>query len=78
MRWRAVDCGSVKSDHADWQGLNEAVRASGASHVFVAHAYNTVFRRWLDEQGYDAGIVTVEFGGDDDPEGEPDFRDTRN
>lgn len=65
-RRRAADRGFVMSDHADWSGLNRAIRATEAERVFVTHGYTSVFRRWLEEQGYDAGIVQTEFGGDDD------------
>ncbi|TGD66350.1 ligase-associated DNA damage response exonuclease [Tabrizicola sp. WMC-M-20] len=74
-RRRGLDTGFVISDHADWPGLNTAIRATGAERVFVTHGYTTPFRRWLEEQGYDAGIVQTEFGGDEadtDTEAEPD------
>jgi putative mRNA 3-end processing factor len=64
-RRRAADRGFVMSDHADWAGLNEAIRATGCEKVFVTHGYTSVFRRWLEEQGYEAGIVESEFGGGD-------------
>ena len=44
--------------------LPESVRATGADRVFVTHGYTAVFRRWLAEQGYDAGIVATEYGGE--------------
>ena len=64
-RRRSADRGFVMSDHADWDGLNSAIAATGAERVFVTHGYTSVFRRWLEEQGYDAGIVETEYGGDD-------------
>ena len=70
-RRRSADRGFVMSDHADWEGLNTAIAATAAERVFVTHGYTSVFRRWLEEQGYDAGIVETEFGGDDaEEEGE--------
>jgi putative mRNA 3-end processing factor len=63
-RRRSVDRGFVLSDHADWAGLNEAVRATGAERIFVTHGYTAVFRRWLEEQGYEAGIVQTEYEGE--------------
>ena len=65
-RRRAADRGFVLSDHADWEGLNRAIRATGCERVFVTHGYTSVFRRWLEEQGYDAGVVETEFGTDAD------------
>jgi putative mRNA 3-end processing factor len=56
-RRRGAGTGFVMSDHADWPGLNTAIRATGAERVFVTHGYTSSFRRWLAEQGYDAGIV---------------------
>jgi putative mRNA 3-end processing factor len=63
-RRRAADRGFVVSDHADWDGLNAAIRATGASRVFVTHGYTSQFSRWLSEQGYEAGIVETEYGGE--------------
>lgn len=65
-RRRAADRGFVMSDHADWTGLTTAIRETGANCIFVTHGYTSVFRRYLSEQGYDAGIVETEFGADDE------------
>ena len=67
-RRRSADRGFVMSDHADWSGLNEAIKATGCERVFVTHGYTYAFRNWLEQQGYDAGIVTTEFGDSDDQE----------
>ncbi|WP_138465059.1 ligase-associated DNA damage response exonuclease [Poseidonocella sp. HB161398] len=56
-RRRSMDRGFVLSDHADWDGLNSAIRATGAERVFATHGYTEVFRRWLESQGYDAAVV---------------------
>ncbi|MXQ08587.1 ligase-associated DNA damage response exonuclease [Alphaproteobacteria bacterium GH1-50] len=64
-RRRSADRGFVMSDHADWDGLNSAIAATGAERVYVTHGYTSVFHRWLEEQGYDAGVVETEYGGDD-------------
>ncbi|WP_299841416.1 ligase-associated DNA damage response exonuclease [uncultured Jannaschia sp.] len=61
-RRRAADRGFVVSDHADWAGLNMAVRETGAARIFATHGYTAVFRQWLEEQGYDAQIVATEYG----------------
>lgn len=63
-RRRAADRGFVMSDHADWDGLNSAIKATGAERIFVTHGYTSVFSRWLSEQGYDAQIVQTEFGAE--------------
>lgn len=49
-RRKGVDRGFVLSDHADWPGLNEAVKATGAENVYVTHGYKSVFARWLREK----------------------------
>ncbi|MEM1273697.1 MAG: ligase-associated DNA damage response exonuclease [Pseudomonadota bacterium] len=63
-RRRAADRGFVISDHADWPGLNAAIAATGAEKVFVTHGYTAQFARWLDMQGYQAGIVNTDFTGE--------------
>ncbi|MEL6169328.1 MAG: ligase-associated DNA damage response exonuclease [Pseudomonadota bacterium] len=63
-RRRAADRGFILSDHADWQGLNTAIRETGAERVLVTHGYTDIFARWLTEQGYDTGIVETEFEGE--------------
>lgn len=73
-RRRAVDRGFVLSDHADWEGLNQAIKATGAERIFVTHGYTDIFKRWLLDQGYDAHIVKTEFGG----ESEEDDNETMN
>ncbi|MFQ6550192.1 ligase-associated DNA damage response exonuclease [Aestuariibius sp. 2305UL40-4] len=65
-RRRAADRGFVISDHADWTGLNEAIGATGAERIFVTHGYTSIFRRWLEDQGYDAQIVETEYEGEAD------------
>jgi putative mRNA 3-end processing factor len=61
-RRRSLGTGFIVSDHADWDGLNSAIRATGCERVFVTHGYTAVFRKWLADQGYDAGIVQTEYG----------------
>ncbi len=87
-RRRGADRGFIVSDHADWEGLNTAIKATGAERIFVTHGYTSVFRRWLEDQGYDARIVATEYEGeyegegpesttsDPDPETEPEAQDT--
>ncbi len=55
--WNAADMGFVLSDHADWDGLNEAVAATGAEKIYVTHGYAEVFAKWLREKGKDAEIL---------------------
>lgn len=67
-RRRAMDRGFVISDHADWPGLHEAIRATGAEKIYATHGYTEIFARWLNTQGHDTEIVPTEFGGEDDIE----------
>lgn len=64
-RRRGTDRGFVMSDHADWAGLNAAIKATGAETNFVTHGYTAPFQRYLSEQGYDAHVVSTEYTGDD-------------
>jgi putative mRNA 3-end processing factor len=61
-RRRALDRGFVLSDHADWPGLQQAIRDSGAQRVIVTHGYVPVMVRWLREQGLQAEAFETEFG----------------
>ena len=61
-RRHGVDRGFVLSDHADWPGLQSAIRATGAERVIVTHGYEAVMVRWLREQGLQAGAFRTEFG----------------
>jgi putative mRNA 3-end processing factor len=68
-RRRAVDRGFVLSDHADWPGLLDAVKASGAGRVWVTHGYSAVLARHLSERGLDARVVPTRFEGELDTGG---------
>ena len=65
-RNRGVDRGFVMSDHADWRGLQTAIRATGAERVFVTHGSVAVMVRWLTEQGLQAQGFKTEYGDEDD------------
>lgn len=66
MRRRNADAGFALSDHADWPGLMEAVKATGAQKVFVTHGFQAAFSRYLNESGIEAGEVKTEFGDEDE------------
>lgn len=61
----ALDRGFVLSDHADWEGLNDAIAATGAETIYVTHGYTEIYSRWLREQGYDARTVQTKFGAEE-------------
>jgi putative mRNA 3-end processing factor len=73
VRRRNADAGFALSDHADWNGLLDSVKATGAQQVFVTHGFQSAFSRYLNECGISAAEVKTEFGLEDDekiPEGE--------
>jgi putative mRNA 3-end processing factor len=74
-RRQALDRGFVLSDHADWPGLQQAIRASGAERIIVTHGQVQVMIRWLNEQGLNAeAFSSAEFSvqyndhGHDEPD----------
>ena len=70
-RRRSVDRGFVLSDHADWPGLQRAIRLTGAPRVIVTHGYEGVMVRWLAEQGLQASAFSTEFGDEQEARQEP-------
>ncbi|MCB9162326.1 MAG: ligase-associated DNA damage response exonuclease [Caldilineaceae bacterium] len=63
-RRRAMDRGFVLSDHADWPGLLETIRATGAQRIGVTHGYVNQMTRYLNEHGWQAEVVPTRFEGD--------------
>jgi putative mRNA 3-end processing factor len=71
-RRRAADRGFVLSDHADWDGLNKAVLATGAENIYVTHGYQSIYTKWLiEEYGLNAVAVSTLYEGEgsEDQEG---------
>lgn len=64
-RRRAADRGFVLSDHADWDGLTQAIEATGCETVYLTHGYTASFSRYLSEIGYDAHEANTLYGGDE-------------
>ncbi len=67
-RRRAGDRGFVISDHADWLGLLDAIKATQAENIYVTHGYTDIFARYLGEIGLNAQVVPTEFGSDEENE----------
>ncbi len=63
-RRSAVDRGFVLSDHADWEGLNLAIKATQCEKVITTHGYTDIFTQWLNEQGIEAQVESTEFEGE--------------
>lgn len=67
VRRRNADAGFPLSDHADWDGLLQTVKATGAENVFVTHGFQAAFSRYLNEQGIaNAGEVKTKYGIEDE------------
>ncbi|HAW02101.1 MAG TPA: DNA ligase-associated DEXH box helicase, partial [Verrucomicrobiales bacterium] len=43
--------GLIVSDHADWEGLCQAIQATEAEQTFLTHGDGSVLSRWLTEKG---------------------------
>ena len=65
-RRRNTDAGFALSDHADWNGLLEAVKATGAQKVFATHGFQSAFSRFLNEHDIEAGEVKTAYGGEEE------------
>lgn len=61
---KATDRGFILSDHADWSGLNSAVKETGAETIFVTHGYKSAFCRWLQQEGLQAFEIETQFEGE--------------
>lgn len=65
-RWRSADAGFAISDHADWQGLITAIKATGAEKVHITHGQTAVFSKYLNEIGISAFELKTEFGDEEE------------
>lgn len=63
-RRRAADRGFVLSDHADWEGLLQAIEATGADRVDLTHGTTGPMTRYLQERGLDARALSTPFQGE--------------
>ena len=64
-RRRGYERGFVLSDHADWPGLLETVRQSGAQQVYVTHGQCDVLARYLNEvEGINSEPLSTLFEGE--------------
>lgn len=71
VRRRNADAGFALSDHADWNGLLQAIKATEAQKVFVTHGFQAAFSRYLNENGIEAAEVKTEYGTEEDEEAGP-------
>lgn len=66
VRRKNADAGFILSDHADWEGLLQAVKATGAEKVYVTHGFQSTFSRFLNESGIESGEVKTAYGGEEE------------
>jgi putative mRNA 3-end processing factor len=66
VRRKNADAGFALSDHADWEGLLSAVKATGAEKVYATHGFQSAFSRHLNEHGIEAGEVKTAFGNEEE------------
>ncbi|MEJ7610001.1 MAG: ligase-associated DNA damage response exonuclease [Ferruginibacter sp.] len=65
-RRKNADAGFALSDHADWEGLISAVKATGAEKVYATHGFQSAFSRYLNENGIAAGEVKTAYGNEEE------------
>ena len=75
-RRRGADRGFALSDHADFDGLNWAIKQTGAEQVYVTHGYSEIFAQWLRESGLDAKEVKTQYEGEESELEEPAITET--
>jgi putative mRNA 3-end processing factor len=63
-RRTSADRGFVLSDHADWNELQTAVKATGAEKIYFTHGYTEECAQWYSELGLDASVLSTPFSGD--------------
>lgn len=70
VRRKNADAGFALSDHADWNGLLAAIKATEAERVYATHGFQSAITRYLKEQGIEAAEVKTEYGGEEENEEE--------
>jgi putative mRNA 3-end processing factor len=65
-RRKNADAGFALSDHADWNGLLAACKATGAGTIYTTHGFQSVFTRYLNETGMNSKEVKTEYGDDEE------------
>ncbi len=70
-RRKNADAGFVLSDHADWEELLAACKATEAECVYTTHGFQSAFTRYLNENGIFSKEVKTEYGNDEAEENLP-------
>lgn len=66
IRRSNVDRGFVLSDHADWDGLLQAIKSTQAQQVYITHGFQATLARYLNEIGIQAQEVKTAYGTDEE------------
>ena len=66
VRRKNADAGFALSDHADWEGLLQAVKATQAETVYTTHGFQSAFSRYLNENVIESHEVKTAFGGEEE------------
>ena len=61
-RRRGYDRGFVISDHADWHGLINTIRETGATQVLTTHGRGNDLAHYLEDIGIHASTLQTEYG----------------
>ncbi|NND90513.1 MAG: ligase-associated DNA damage response exonuclease [Granulosicoccus sp.] len=67
-RRRGYERGFVLSDHADWPGLLDTIRQTGANRILTTHGQSTTLVRLLREQGLDAAELRTPYTDEVEPD----------
>src|SRR5580700_4974510 len=65
-RQRGIALPLVISDHADWDGLTAAIKATGASEIWVTHGQEDALVHWCATKGLKARPLDIVGYGDED------------
>jgi putative mRNA 3-end processing factor len=76
-RWQSVDAGFPVSDHADWDGLLTAVKATEAEKVYVTHGSQATFSKYLNDIGIPSEEVLTEYGTNEDESSKESTEDSK-
>lgn len=68
VRRKNADAGFAISDHADWDSLIKACKETEAECIYTTHGFQSVFTRYLNEQGIYSKEVKTEYGDDETEE----------
>ncbi|MER3471359.1 MAG: DNA ligase-associated DEXH box helicase [Chitinophagaceae bacterium] len=77
VRRKNADAGFTLSDHADWNGLITACKATEAECIYTTHGFQSIFTKYLNEQGVFSKEVKTQYG-DDEVEEENISEDLKN